>query len=317
MKIPPQALEGFLCPHASQSRLPRFSPRQLFRPIVTATATAVAILASLVIASDHSDVPILGGLPRQDANLTDLHAFVAGTNLVVALSSNPAIPASATGYVFPTDTTYAIHIDNDSAVNPIDPQRMGGTLVNPAGIMEDIIIRVRFDEEGSPSAHTIVRGNERQSVPIVNFFAGLRDDPFIRGPRQGRNIASIVIEVPLEAVATRQSTLLIWGTSKVEEFDGPFQDLAGRALRSMMPENSAMNTMHLRRQQPQMGVQPDVMIFDTAKPAAYPNGRALTDDVVDLIGDPRVLNNDAPFPTTNDRPFLETFPYLAEPHPAR
>jgi hypothetical protein len=59
------------------------------------------------------------------------------------------------------------------------------------------------------------------------------------------------------------------------------------------------------------------MIYDTARPAAYPNGRALVDDVVDLVGDQRVLANDFPFPSANDLPFLNTFPYLAPPHPAQ
>ena len=62
--------------------------------------------------------------------------------------------------------------------------------------------------------------------------------------------------------------------------------------------------------------QPDVMIFDTSRAAEFPNGRALEDDVVDLVGDPRVLANDQPFPDENDLPFLDTFPYLAPPHPA-
>jgi hypothetical protein len=39
----------------------------------------------------------------------------------------------------------------------------------------------------------------------------------------------------------------------------------------------------------------------------------LTDDVVDLVGDQRILGNDAPFPNENDVPFLNRFPYLAPP----
>ena len=150
---------------------------------------------------------------------------------------------------------------------------------------------------------------------LLNFFAGLRDDPFIRGPRQGRNIASIVLEVPLASVAAKQSTLLIWATTTVDDFEGPFQDLVGRSLRSMMPENGVMNLVQPRHQFHQMGVPPDVMVFNTALPAAYPNGRALPDDVVDLVGDGRVLSNDGPFPSANDLPFLSDFPYLAPPHP--
>lgn len=59
---------------------------------------------------------------------------------------------------------------------------------------------------------------------------------------------------------------------------------------------------------------PDVILFDVLRPAAFPNGRDLTDDVVDLVGDPRPLSNDDPFPAENDVPFLDEFPYLAEPH---
>ena len=47
--------------------------------------------------------------------------------------------------------------------------------------------------------------------------------------------------------------------------------------------------------------------------SAFPNGRELTDDVVDLVGHAGTLANDAPFPTTNDVPFLDVFPYLAPP----
>jgi hypothetical protein len=272
---------------------------------------------SPVTASDHSDVPEVGGLIRQDANLTDLHTFVVGNRLVLALSSNPAIPPSAAGYRFPTDLTFEINIDNDSRVSPEDPYRMGGTILDPDKIHEDVTFRIRFANDGTPNVKTFVRGRKGPSIRILNFFAGLRDDPFIRGPRTGRNVASIVLEVPLASVIRSQSTLLIWATSKVEDAEGPFQDLAGRTLRSMMPENTTMNLIQPRQQARRMGVPPDVVIYDTARPAAYPNGRALTDDVVDLVGDPRILANDAPFPTQNDVPFPGIFPYLAPPHPPR
>ena len=108
--------------------------------------------------------------------------------------------------------------------------------------------------------------------------------------------------------------MLIWATSKVADFDGQFHDLAGRALRSMFPEMQQMNVWFPKLQQQKTGLIPDVMIYDLSKPAAFPNGRALTDDVVDIVGDSRILANDSPFPSTNDVPFLTTFPYLAPPH---
>jgi hypothetical protein len=277
------------------------------------------LIASLIIgcmlaaqASDHSDAPQANGIVRQDANLTDLHAFVKGHNLVISLCANPAIPKSAAAYQFPSDVTYEINLDNHCPVADDDPNGLGGTIMDPARVQADITFRVTFGESG-PRVKTLMhRGGAK--APITNFFAGLRDDPFIRGPRQGRNIAAIVLEVPLADIATTQSTLLIWATSKVDDLDGRFQDLAGRSLRSMMPENADMNDMAPRQQNVRMGVAPDVMIFNTARAAAFPNGRALTDDVVDLVGDPRVLGSDAPFPAANDLPFLDVFPYLAPPH---
>jgi hypothetical protein len=268
-----------------------------------------------LVASDHSDVPSINGVARQDANLTDLHAFTVGDRLVIALSMNPAIPPSASSYIFPSDITFEINIDQNAAVDPSDPDGMGGTILNPDRIHEDVTFRITFGADGQPRVRTIVRGAPNSSVPILNFFSGLRDDPFIRGPRIGRNVASIVLEVPLAAVTPTQRTLLIWATAAGEDADAPFEDLAGRALRSMFPENNACNVIHPRLHQRQLHAPPDVMIYDTARPAAYPNGRALIDDVVDVVNDPRILANDFPFPSTNDLPFLTTFPYLALPHP--
>jgi hypothetical protein len=149
----------------------------------------------------------------------------------------------------------------------------------------------------------------------------LRDDPFIRIPRDRRNVGAIVIETPLSSVVERQSTLLLWATAKVEDFDDPFQEITGRSLRSMFPEQNALNRLHPRHHTSKTGLRTDVMIYDTARPAAFPNGRALTDDVVllacQLGNECRVFNNEMrPMtPRANDRPFLATFPYLAEPHP--
>ena len=81
----------------------------------------------------------------------------------------------------------------------------------------------------------------------------------------------------------------------------------------MMPEYTPLNTEHPRRHLRRLGMVPDVVIYDTSRPAAFPNGRELEDDVVDLVGNPAILANDAPFPSANDVPFLAVFPYLAPP----
>ncbi len=86
--------------------------------------------ALLAQAADHSDAPVQSPLVRQDANITDVHVFVVGSNLVLALATNPAIPPSADSYVFPTDVTFKFNIDVDSAVNTAsDPSGDGGIIL--------------------------------------------------------------------------------------------------------------------------------------------------------------------------------------------
>lgn len=72
-------------------------------------------------------------------------------------------------------------------------------------------------------------------------------------------------------------------------------------------------------------VVPDTIKFDPSKPVAYPNGRALTDQVVDITvaaalvdlsgGTKLSVLADLPLnPKANDVPFKSKFPYLADPH---
>jgi hypothetical protein len=72
-------------------------------------------------------------------------------------------------------------------------------------------------------------------------------------------------------------------------------------------------------------IVPDTIKFDPSKPVAYPNGRALTDQVVDITvaaalvdlsgGTPLSVLADLPLnPKANDVPFKAKFPYLADPH---
>jgi len=274
-----------------------------------------ALLCSMVLVrrADHGDTPLLTSLARHDARITDLYAFERGGNLVLALCVDPTVAPDVSSYAFPSDLHLRVMIDNDSPVDfgdPDDLAELGGTVLDPHRIREDVVLDVTF-RKGEPVLNTVgLRAPFRNQVQV---FTGLRDDPFIRGPRIGRNVAAVVLELPLEAVVEEQSTLLIWGTSKVPGLRGPFQELAGRALRNQFPENDEMNTMHPCLHEKRTGKVADVIVYDTARAASYPNGRELADDVVDLVGDPRPLANDEPFPSENDVPFLTTFPYLAPP----
>lgn len=263
--------------------------------------------------SDHGDTPLLQTIGRHDARITDLYSFVRGDQLVLVLCTNPAIPPGVSTYLFPSDLKLEIFIDNDSPVAFADPDDLsdfGGSLLDPAGISADISFRVIFSQ-GTPSLTTSGLSSSAQAG--IQFFAGLRDDPFIRGPRIGRNVAAVVIQMPLADVLEDQDTLLVWGTSRIKGVPGRTIEHAGRSLRSMFLSNDFMNTSKPRDHFKKFGVVPDVVIYDTSLPASFPNGRELADDVVDLVGDPGILASDAPFPSTNDVPFLATFPYLAPP----
>jgi hypothetical protein len=291
---------------------------------VTGLLTGAATIR--LFAADHGDAPVIMTVPRQDLNLTDLHAFTNGDRLVISLCSNAGIPTSATSYRFPSDVTFQINIDVNAKISDVDPTGlMGGTVLDPSAIREDLVYKIDFSPSGAPriiECRLLPRGWFNRDITRsamsghgpVNFWAGLRDDPFIRGPRQGRNVGAMVLEILRHRLWTSRAHLLIWGTSTTMTASGPVSDLAGRALRSMFGENQWMNPLHPSQHQATMGVPPDVLIYDLKKPAAFPNGRALTDDVVDIVNDPRVLMNDMPFPTANDVPFLTSFPYLAEPH---
>lgn len=291
-----------------------------FKFAAAGTLAAAFLLGALVITdpgsgSDHADTPNLTAISRHDVRITDLYAFIDVDSLVVALCVDPTIPPTATEYQFQSDAMYEINIDNSATVGYDDPEAnglYGGTVLDPDKINADVAFRFTF-EGGTPRLR--VRG-VKNGEAVVEYFTGLRDDPFIRGPREGRNVAAIVVKVPLEAVMGTRPELLIWAYSRVPEFDKAQADHGGMALRSMFPENMPMNEMHPRHHAKRTGSAPDVIILNTLAEVGFPNGRALEDDVVDLVGDQRVLGNDFPFPTVNDIPFLSEFPYLSAPHPA-
>ncbi len=290
---------------------------------------AILFLTSALQAmgADHSDTALHIEEGRNDARITDLYAFTRGENLVLILAVDPTVPEGATTYKFPTDVEYRINIDNDSEVTA------QGIILNKDDIREDIVISIRFKDDGT----AVINGDNKfgsiflipflvlfscassDDVDIVdaitNFFAGPRDDPFIRGPRIGKNVAAIVLEFPIVAVVKNNNPLLIWSTTNVDSYPGDFQERAGGPITSML--NDVLNFTHPSKDFENFGIEPDVLVINTALPSGFPNGRVLEDDVVDLVCPgvcDIIIENDAPFPSENDVPFLDDFPYLAPPN---
>lgn len=270
-------------------------------------------------ASDHGDTPELITVGRHDARLTDLHAWTVtgtgGTDLVIAVSTNPNVPGTTTTYQWPEDLTVSVHLDHHSQVrfdNPDMNSIYGGRLVDPAQIADDIELEISFMNN---QPQLVTEGLSDTARSHIRLFAGLRDDPFINHVRDHRNVASIVLEMPLADVLGASRTILLWATTKVPDIRGPISEHAGRSLRSQHIDENALNTIRPRAHYTELGVVPDVMIFDTSRPARFPNGRLLTDDVIFLVADDPLKNDPVAGgdPRVNDKPFLDSFPYLAEP----
>lgn len=277
-----------------------------------------------VNAADHGDTPQLIGIARHDARISDLHVFTNGDNLVLALSTFPNLPGAS--YQFAADLTLRFHMDNHSEVSfddPTDHQQFGGTIVNPDQMGADIVLEFTFDDLGNPILDAAGLTSEQEED--IEIFAGMRDDPFIRGPQIGRNVGAVVVELPLAHVLGDSSTILVWATSKVLDVQGSQSELGARALRSQCPQPicNAMDgsDLNLRNEtsphkySKKLGLRPGVVIFDTSLPAGFPNGRLLTDDVVNIVAPfgQNILGNDHPCPAENDVPFLAVFPHLAPP----
>jgi hypothetical protein len=261
-------------------------------------------------------MPLLGGLGRSDAQITDLFVFPSGEDVVLILCTDPAIPPGVSSYTYSSDLKLTFHIDSHSKVTFADVDDAllyGGTLTKPEGVTANKTLSISFDGQGTPTLKAT--GIGRKDRDRIRLFAGLRDDPFIRRPRIGRNVAAVALQVPESALVGPNESILVWATSTVPTPAGPLGDHAGRALRSMF--NDPMNVISPKEQFKELGLVPDVLILNTSAPATYPNGRLLTDDVVDLVLDipGGTLPGEAPlFPTSNDVPFLAEFPYLAPPH---
>jgi hypothetical protein len=282
------------------------------------TVAAVALLAQapwVARASDHGDTDALIAAGRHDARIADFYVFTRGDNLVLAMTLVGDMPEPTAAFRFRSDVVYRFNIDRDTAVrfdNSEQVRLYGGTVSDPASIKEDVVIEVRFSADGTGEAVNVL-GLGSGADRSVALFAGLRDEPFIRSTVMGKNIAAIVVELPLRRVVgdAAQPVLLAWATTDVAGVPGDQDDLGARAYRSMLADGQGLNSVHPSEHAARFNVPPDVVIFDTARRVSFPNGRDLEDDVVDLLGRP----DGHPFPSANDLPFLDAFPYLPAPHP--
>jgi hypothetical protein len=300
---------------------------------VAVTVTLLCAITPHGFASDHADIPAVGdpALARPDLNWTDLHVFTVDEGgepqLVLVASIDATVPVGFRGnYIFATDATVRFIIDNQAERNV------------PGGVLHDVIDDLSFDvtfatvtgAEGARSVPTVVArrfgddADAEKNPGWVRVFAGAADDPFIRGPRQGRNVAAIVLQMPLaRALPAGEDVLRVWGTTEWPRKKGDQVELNGRALRSM--QERSLNTQH-----PSVhAFEPDVVTLDVTQPVVFPNGRLLTDDVVDVVPELGLRGQDVRSSdgcgnvalgtytncvTANENPFSPVFPYVLPPN---
>jgi hypothetical protein len=197
------------------------------------------------------------------------------------------------------------------------------------------------------AAPNVVRSAAELRPGVINIQAGIFDDPFIFPRFFRRNVVGIVTAIPLSAVPlpNGKGPILLWATTHKGEKQ---IDHVGRSLRTQLPRfgylNDKMPSEHVTEitrvhDRPTLMEDilatlispleahrhydsvPDVMIYDLRKPAKFPNGRALRDDVPKALADAGetllvelAYTESKQFPRaeTNDKEFRETFPYLAE-----
>jgi hypothetical protein len=275
--------------------------------ILCAVLLLLGLAPAVSQAADHLDAPLAKVNGATD--ICDLYAFVREGRLVMAMTVNPFLAPGAEA--FDPSGRYNFFIDTNG----------------DAGA--DLSLRIDFGGLGN----LILGGNLRPHVKRI--FAGRREDPFFfdlgllsNAPSgsdtfAGADLGAIVVEIDLADVTPHGPQIGIWAETRTQGVG--IVDRMGRPVINTLfipaDMKDAFNKARPRNDPEDYGeliplpdiLTPDILTIDTSKPTAYPNGRALRDDVIDIsLG--LVFGEGTDDIDANDVPFLSEFPYLAAPH---
>ena len=366
---------------------------------VLAVASFLTALPIPLFASDHADPMTLNVFevqPDPEANITDLHAFVDGDNLVVSLCARRALRPDQVGGLELDGYRFRISMDfhppvrfatnpppsgssaNNARANQERSQQAlyGGIIDQPEDITPEVTLEfgmslvkdpVNGEQSQAKLTHLNIQGlagpqnivseekivNGKVAIPAnafmpgqINVQTGVFDDPFIFPRFFRRNVVGVVTSIPLKFLPQRDRAMLLWATTHGK--DGKQIDHVGRSLRTQLPRfgylnvvppsghNAAITKVHAEPTiienvsgtliapliaHRHYDTFPDVMIYDLSKPAGFPNGRALSDDIAKTLADAGETllfelsyaeSRQFPRATANDKAFRPHFPYLAE-----
>ena len=316
---------------------------------------ALAVFPRPAAASDHADPTNLMGpetnitglfiFPKDDR-------LILIFNVRRALTTPPPYTLEPYLYEIKMDLTTKVDFSD-----PADKARYGGTVTEPANLHADAAIRNRLNNDASlkevtydglsntgdiqtffgvrddpfnfPRFYGVNVISMALSIPRNAFPAGQKD--FIlwgTTSRDGEMIdhvgRSIRTQLPrfgfLNTISAEQQVPALIEHS--ERTTGIYNFLKGNKEWWSGAIAELMETTFLLRKYDN---RPDVMIYSDRFPPVYPNGRQLADDVVAqtcafgdcLLQDISFIEGGFPRSTTNDKPFLDTFPFTAEPWPEK
>jgi len=307
-------------------------------------------------ASDHAD-PMWLAEDEQEANITGLFFYPDGDRWVAILDVRRSLIGPPPYNLEPFE--YNIHLDFHTKLrfdNAEDVARYGGTIVAPERIAPDATIRIRLNNDTTVKEKTFKGLGDPQDIQV---YSGVRDDPFIFPKFFNVNVITMAFSIPKSAFPEHAENWLLWATSN-RVSNGEQIDHVGRSNRTQLGRFEILNpippSQHVaeirEKSESRAKVQeflaqwlpplanlnqlsgffirhydavPDVMVFTTTRPAGFPNGRRLEDDVALLTcaqGDCPLQENafidttQWPRSTVNDKPLSSEFPYLAQPWPS-
>jgi hypothetical protein len=317
--------------------------------VLSLAAALLALMPSALRASDHAD-PM--NLTDPYANITGLFIFPRGDQLILIFNVRRAL-TNPKPYKL-SDYKYVVNFDFETPLsfdNVEDRMRYGGTVIKPKDLHATASITVLLNDDATLKEIT-PRGLKAE---ISKVFTGVRDDPFIFPRFFNKNVISMVMSIPKAAfpeefvlwgttykgdkqfdhvgrsirtqlprfealntleprdhVAELERLQAKW--TKISDRFKTFKEWWAAQIVALIETNVLIRNYDLK---------PDVMFYSSRFPPGFLNGRLLTDDVSAqvcqtgdcILQELSFIEGSWPRAVVNDKPFLDDWPYLAEPFP--